>query len=248
MSNFLDVDSINVYYGGIHALQDVSIHIDEGEIVSVVGANGAGKSTLLRSIAGDKEIKSGTISFCGEKLPSTSYETVSRGISLVPEGRRIFPNLTVKGNLMVSMFNRKDSKEVMEKDFEEVMTLFPRLRERLKQKGGTLSGGEQQMLAIGRALMARPKLLCMDEPSLGLAPIIIDELFDKIVQLNKERGQTILIVEQNAFLALEVAHRAYVIKTGQVTREGTGEELLNDPTIQQEYLGMQQSDDESEDE
>lgn len=248
MSNFLDVDSINVYYGGIHALQDVSIHIDEGEIVSVVGANGAGKSTLLRSIAGDKEIKSGTISFCGEKLPSTSYETVSRGISLVPEGRRIFPNLTVKENLMVSMFNRKDSKEVMEKDFEEVMTLFPRLRERLKQKGGTLSGGEQQMLAIGRALMARPKLLCMDEPSLGLAPIIIDELFDKIVQLNKERGQTILIVEQNAFLALEVAHRAYVIKTGQVTREGTGEELLNDPTIQQEYLGMQQSDDESEDE
>lgn len=248
MSNFLDVDSINVYYGGIHALQDVSIHIDEGEIVSVVGANGAGKSTLLRSIAGDKEIKSGTISFCGEKLPSTSYETVTRGISLVPEGRRIFPNLTVKENLMVSMFNRKDSKEVMEKDFEEVMTLFPRLRERLKQKGGTLSGGEQQMLAIGRALMARPKLLCMDEPSLGLAPIIIDELFDKIVQLNKERGQTILIVEQNAFLALEVAHRAYVIKTGQVTREGTGEELLNDPTIQQEYLGMQQSDDESEDE
>lgn len=248
MSNFLDVDSINVYYGGIHALQDVSIHINEGEIVSVVGANGAGKSTLLRSIAGDKEIKSGTISFCGEKLPSTSYETVTRGISLVPEGRRIFPNLTVKENLMVSMFNRKDSKEVMEKDFEEVMTLFPRLRERLKQKGGTLSGGEQQMLAIGRALMARPKLLCMDEPSLGLAPIIIDELFDKIVQLNKERGQTILIVEQNAFLALEVAHRAYVIKTGQVTREGTGEELLNDPTIQQEYLGMQQSDDESEDE
>ncbi len=248
MSNFLDVDSINVYYGGIHALQDVSIHIDEGEIVSVVGANGAGKSTLLRSIAGDKEIRSGTISFCGEKLPSTSYETVTRGISLVPEGRRIFPNLTVKENLMVSMFNRKDSKEVMEKDFEEVMTLFPRLRERLKQKGGTLSGGEQQMLAIGRALMARPKLLCMDEPSLGLAPIIIDELFDKIVQLNKERGQTILIVEQNAFLALEVAHRAYVIKTGQVTREGTGEELLNDPTIQQEYLGMQQSDDESEDE
>ncbi|OUO93825.1 ABC transporter ATP-binding protein [Cloacibacillus sp. An23] len=246
MSNFLNVDSINVYYGGIHALQDVSIHIDEGEIVSVVGANGAGKSTLLRSIAGDKEIKSGVITFCGEKLPSTSYETVTRGISLVPEGRRIFPNLTVKENLMVSMFNRKDGKEAIEKDFEEVLSLFPRLRERLKQKGGTLSGGEQQMLAIGRALMARPKLLCMDEPSLGLAPIIIDELFDKIVQLNKERGQTILIVEQNAFLALEVAHRAYVIKTGQVTREGVGEELLNDPTIQQEYLGMQQSDGETE--
>ena len=240
MSKFLEVDSLNVYYGGIHALQDISLHIDEGEIVSVVGANGAGKSTLLRAIAGDKAIKSGTVKFCGERLPPTAYETMTKGISLVPEGRRIFPNLTVKENLIVSTFSRKDPKESIERDFEEVLALFPRLRERLKQRGGTLSGGEQQMLAIGRALMAHPKLLCMDEPSLGLAPIIVDELFEKILQLNSERGQTIMIVEQNAFLALEVANRAYVIKTGSITREGTGAALLNDPSIQQEYLGIQQ--------
>lgn len=240
MSKFLEVDSLNVYYGGIHALQDVSLYIDEGEIVSVVGANGAGKSTLLRAIAGDKAIKSGTVTFCGERLPHTAYETMAKGVSLVPEGRRIFPNLTVKENLIVSTFSRKDPKESIEKDFEEVLALFPRLRERLKQRGGTLSGGEQQMLAVGRALMAHPKLLCMDEPSLGLAPIIVDELFEKILQLNRERGQTIMIVEQNAFLALEVANRAYVIKTGSITREGTGAALLNDPSIQQEYLGIQQ--------
>ena len=165
---------------------------------------------------------------------------MAKGISLVPEGRRIFPNLTVKENLIVSTFSRKDPKESIERDFEEVLALFPRLRERLKQRGGTLSGGEQQMLAVGRALMAHPKLLCMDEPSLGLAPIIVDELFEKILQLNRERGQTIMIVEQNAFLALEVANRAYVIKTGSITREGTGAALLNDPSIQQEYLGIQQ--------
>ena len=240
MSKFLEVDSLNVYYGGIHALQDVSLYIDEGEIVSVVGANGAGKSTLLRAIAGDKAIKSGTVTFCGERFPHTAYETMAKGISLVPEGRRIFPNLTVKENLIVSTFSRKDPKESIERDFEEVLALFPRLRERLKQRGGTLSGGEQQMLAVGRALMAHPKLLCMDEPSLGLAPIIVDELFEKILQLNRERGQTIMIVEQNAFLALEVANRAYVIKTGSITREGTGAALLNDPSIQQEYLGIQQ--------
>jgi branched-chain amino acid transport system ATP-binding protein len=243
----LEVDALNVYYGGIHALQNVSLHINEGEIVSVIGANGAGKSTLLRTIAGDKEIKSGTITFCGERLPSTSYETVSRGISLVPEGRRIFPNLTVYENFIVSTYTRGHSKKSIEENLEEVMALFPRLKERLKQSGGTLSGGEQQMLAVGRALMARPKLLCMDEPSLGLAPIIIDELFEKIKQLNEERGQTILVVEQNAFLALEIANRAYILKTGSVTREGPGAELLNDPSIQHEYLGMRDISDEDKD-
>ena len=237
MNKFLEVDSLNVYYGGIHALQNVSLHVEEGEIVSVIGANGAGKSTLLRTIAGDKEINSGTITFRGECLPSTSYEAVFKGISLVPEGRRIFPNLTVHENLIVSTYARKNTRKSIEGDLEEVLTLFPRLKERLRQSGGTLSGGEQQMLAVGRALMARPKLLCMDEPSLGLAPIIVDELFEKIKQLNEERGQTIVIVEQNAFLALEIAHRAYVLKTGSVTREGTGTALLNDPSIQQEYLG-----------
>jgi len=240
VSRFLEVDSLSVYYGGIHALQNVSLYIEKGEIVSVIGANGAGKSTLLRTIAGDKEIKSGTITFCGERLPSTAYETVLKGISLVPEGRRIFPNLTVKENLIVSTYTRKTTKKSIENDLDEVLTLFPRLKERLKQRGGVLSGGEQQMLAVGRALMARPKLLCMDEPSLGLGPIIIDELFEKIKQLNKERDQTILIVEQNAFLALEIANRAYVLKTGNVTNEGLGVALLNDPSIQQEYLGIQQ--------
>jgi branched-chain amino acid transport system ATP-binding protein len=234
----LEVESLNVYYGGIHALQDVSLYIDEGEIVSVIGANGAGKSTLLRTIAGDKEIKSGNITFRGERLPKTSYETVSMGISLVPEGRRIFPNLTVYENLIVSTYTRAHSKKSIDEDLDEVLALFPRLKERLKQSGGTLSGGEQQMLAVGRALMAHPKLLCMDEPSLGLAPIIIDELFEKIKQLNEERDQTILIVEQNAFLALEIASRAYILKTGSVTREGLGAELLGDPSIQHEYLGV----------
>jgi len=238
VSKFLEVDSLEVYYGGIHALHSVSLHINEGEIVAIVGANGAGKSTLLRTIAGDKEAKSGIITFRGERLPATAYETVAKGISLVPEGRRIFPNLTVKENLIVGAYNRKDMKKAMSEDYEEVLTLFPRLKERLGQLGGTMSGGEQQMLALGRALMARPKLLCMDEPSLGLAPIIVDELFEKIRQLNRERKQTILVVEQNAFLALEMANRAYILNTGKIIREGTGTELLNDPTVQENYLGI----------
>ena len=162
---------------------------------------------------------------------------VDKGISLVPEGRRIFPNLTVRENLKVGAYIRKDGKAAIEADFEDVLQLFPRLKERINQMSGTLSGGEQQMLAVGRALMARPKLLCMDEPSLGLAPIIIDEMFDKIVQLNKERNQTILVVEQNAFLALEVAKRAYILKTGEIVREDCAEVLLDDPAVQQEYLG-----------
>ena len=238
MNRFLEVNNLEVYYGGIHARHNVSLHIDEGEIVSIIGANGAGKSTLLRSIAGAKDIKSGTIRFQGNPLPPTGHETVAKGISLVPEGRRIFPNLTVRENLMVGAYNRKDMKVAMTEDLDEVLTLFPRLKERINQMGGTMSGGEQQMLAIGRALMARPKLLCMDEPSLGLAPIIIDELFEKIVSLNQERKQTILVVEQNAFLALDVAHRAYILNTGKIVREGTGAELLNDPVVQENYLGM----------
>ena len=238
MSSFLEVNHLDVYYGGIHALHNISLHIEEGEIVSIIGANGAGKSTLLRTIAGDNEYKSGSLKFQGEDLPGASHAVVKRGISLVPEGRRIFPNLTVKENLNIGAYSRTNKAEIAE-DYDEVLTLFPRLKERLNQMSGTLSGGEQQMLAVGRALMARPKLLCMDEPSLGLAPIIIDELFDKICQLNKERNQTLLIVEQNAFLALECATRAYVLKTGQITREGTGQDLLNDPMVQQEYLGIQ---------
>lgn len=238
MGNFLEIENLEVYYGGIHALHDVSLHVDQGEIVSIIGANGAGKSTLMRSIAGDKEVKSGTKRFCGQILPKTSHETVQRGISLVPEGRRIFPGLTVQENLTLGAYSRKNYKTALTEDLTEVLDLFPRLKERFHQPGGTLSGGEQQMLAVGRALMARPKLLCMDEPSLGLAPVIVDDLFDKIIQLNQERGQTILIVEQNAFLALEVANRAYILNTGTITREGSGSELLHDPAVQENYLGI----------
>ena len=237
MSTLLDIKNLEVYYGGIHAIRNLSMHIEEGEIVSIIGANGAGKSTLLRTIAGDKKFDSGDIRFHGDPLPKAVHEVVDKGISLVPEGRRIFPNLTVRENLKVGAYIRKDGKAAIEADFEDVLQLFPRLKERINQMSGTLSGGEQQMLAVGRALMARPKLLCMDEPSLGLAPIIINEMFDKIVQLNKERNQTILVVEQNAFLALEVAKRAYILKTGEIVREDCAEVLLDDPAVQQEYLG-----------
>lgn len=235
-NNMLDVENLQVYYGGIHALRGITMHIKPGEIVAVIGSNGAGKSTLMRTIAADKEHKSGSIRFMGEELPAKSYQAVAKGISLVPEGRRIFPNLTVNDNLLIGAYLRK-SKEDVRKDIDEVMQLFPRLGERRNQMAGTLSGGEQQMLAIGRALMAKPKLLMLDEPSLGLAPIIINEVFNKITQINKEIGQTILLVEQNAYLALDVSHRAYVMKTGQIIREGASRELLHDPSIQEDYLG-----------
>lgn len=236
----LDVKDIEVYYGGIHALHSVSIHINEGEILSIIGSNGAGKSTLLRTIAGEKGKKSGTIVFDNKTLPEQSHEAAKMGISLVPEGRRIFFNLTVRENLIIGSYLRKNKSDVNE-DFEEVLTLFPRLKERLNQMSGTLSGGEQQMLAVGRALMAHPKLLCLDEPSLGLAPIIVDELFDKIVQINKKKRQTILLVEQNAFLALEIAHRAYILKTGSIVGEATGAEFLNDSSVKESYLGIKES-------
>lgn len=235
-NNMLDVENLQVYYGGIHALQGVSMHIKPGEIVAVIGSNGAGKSTLMRTIAADKEYKGGTITFDGQPLPARSHQAVARGISLVPEGRRIFPNLTVHENLAIGAYLRT-SKEEIRRETEEVLELFPRLRERYGQLAGTLSGGEQQMLAIGRALMAKPKLLCLDEPSLGLAPIVINEVFNKITQINRDFGQTILLVEQNAYLALEVSHRAYVMKTGCMIREGQSRDLLHDPVIQEDYLG-----------
>ncbi len=236
-SNLLDIENLNVYYGGIHAIQGISMHIKPGEIVSVIGSNGAGKSTLMRCIAADKEYQGGSIRFNDDSLPKKSYMAVSKGISLVPEGRRIFPNLTVRENLLVGAYLQK-SKMAIHSGMDDVMELFPRLRERIGQLAGTLSGGEQQMLAVGRALMARPTLLCLDEPSLGLAPIVIDEMFKKIVQVNRDLGQTILLVEQNAYLALEVSHRAYVMKTGKIIREGRSADLLLDPTIQEDYLGI----------
>lgn len=238
MSRLLEIKDLYAYYGGICALQGVSLYINEGEITSIIGSNGAGKSTLMRTISGDKALASGSIVFDGKPLPTSVYQVVSKGISLVPEGRRIFPSLTVRENLILGTCARKDYKHAMEETLEEVLALFPVLKTRLRQSGGTLSGGEQQMLAIGRALMARPKLLCLDEPSLGLAPIIINELFDKIQQLNRELGLTVLLVEQNAYLALDVAHRAYVLNTGHITLEGAGSELAYNPSVQEEYLGI----------
>jgi len=233
----LDVRDLSVYYGGICAINKISLHVDPGEIVAVIGANGAGKSTLMKTIAAVKPYASGTIEFKGSPLLKDAHKVVTSGITLVPEGRRIFSPFSVRENLMVGAYTRSNQKEI-EKMMDEVFQLFPRLKERINQRGGTLSGGEQQMLAVGRALMSQPQMLMLDEPSLGLAPIIIDTMFDTIVRLNRELGLTILLVEQNASLALEMCHRAYVLKTGQIIMEGTGKELLDDPRVRASYLGI----------
>ena len=238
MSILLEVKDLHSYYGGICALDGVSLHINQGEITSIIGSNGAGKSTLMRTIAGDKAINSGEILLEGEALPVNVHQVAAKGSSLVPEGRRIFPALTVRENLILGTCANSNYKKAMQETYEEVLTLFPILKKRLHQSGGTLSGGEQQMLAIGRALMAHPKLLCLAAPSLGLAPIIIDEVFDKIQQLNRDTGLTVLLVEQNAYLALDVAHHAYVLNTGHITLEGTGAELADNESVQDEYLGI----------
>lgn len=233
----LKVDRLVVHYGGILALHEVSLWVGAGEIVAVIGANGAGKSTLLRTIAGIKVATSGQIFFEGAPLPRKPHLVVNRGVVLVPEGRRIFAPLTVRENLLLGSYSRKDAGEVRG-TMETVFALFPVLAERLGQRGGTLSGGEQQMLAIGRALMAKPELLLLDEPSLGLAPIVVDALFQKISQLNREMGLTILLVEQNASLALEFAHRAYVMATGEIRMTGLGKDLLADRRVKESYLGV----------
>lgn len=233
----LDVRDISVFYGGICALNQVSLHVDQGEVVAVIGANGAGKSTLMKTIVGVKSYTSGAIEFKGAPLKKDAHKVVASGITLVPEGRRIFPPLSVRENLMVGAYTRSNRQE-FEKTLKEIFELFPRLEERLYQRGGTLSGGEQQMLAVGRALMSQPQLLMLDEPSLGLAPIVIDSMFETIVRLNHEMGLTILLVEQNATLALEMCQRAYVLKTGQITMEGSGKELLEDPRVRKTYLGI----------
>ena len=234
---FLDVKDLEVFYGGIRAIHGVSLRVERGEIVSVIGANGAGKSTLLKSIASAKKAAAGSLSFQGLPIPSDTHQVVRTGITLVPEGRRIFSPLTVRENLMAGAYTRDDKTEI-EHSLEEVFSLFPRLKERLDQRGGTLSGGEQQMLAVGRALMSRPKLLMLDEPSLGLAPIVYEAMFDVFQRLNEEMGMTILLVEQNAILALEMSDRAYVLATGQISLEGKGEDLLEDPRVQASYLGI----------
>lgn len=236
-NSLLSVADLRVAYGGIQALHGVSLRVERGEIVSVIGANGAGKSTLLKTITGIKAPTSGRILFDGAPLPKNAYQVVRAGVTLVPEGRRIFAPLSVRENLLLGAYTRNDSREV-QRSMDYVFGLFPVLRERVRQHGGTLSGGEQQMLAIGRALMSQPRLLLLDEPSLGLAPIIVDTLFETLVRLNRDTGLSILLVEQNASLALEISHRAYVLETGEIRLEGPGVKLLNDPRIRESYLGV----------
>ena len=232
--SLLYIDDLRVYYGGIEALKGISIQVEKGEIVTLIGANGAGKSTTLRAISGLVPIKTGTITYDGSVISGQSpQKIVSEGICMVPEGRRVFPNLTVLENLRIGAYLRKDD---IQPDIDHVYQLFPRLKERSWQLAGTLSGGEQQMLAVGRALMMRPKLLMMDEPSLGLAPLVIRDIFSIIRTLHEE-GITILLVEQNANAALRVADSAYVLETGSLGMHGTGEELLNDPRVKDAYLG-----------
>ncbi len=234
--SLLKVTDLHVNYGGIDALRGISFEVEEGEIVTLIGANGAGKSTTLRTICGLVRSSSGRIVYDGRDITSQSTQRiVSEGIALVPEGRRVFDNLTVKENLQIGAYLRKD-KNSIEADIEHVYTLFPRLKERNWQKAGTLSGGEQQMLAVGRAMMTRPRILMMDEPSLGLAPLIVKDIFSIIRQLN-QTGMTILLIEQNANAALRCAHHAYVLETGRITMAGTGEELLADKRVQDAYLG-----------
>lgn len=233
----LEVKDLRVHYGKIEAIKGISFVVNQGEIVSLIGANGAGKTTTLKTISGLRNVSSGQILFDGQDISKiAAHERVDLGISQAPEGRGIFPGMTVLENLEIGKFNRKNRKAEMDEDLEMVYGLFPRLKERLSQAGGTLSGGEQQMLAIGRALMARPKLLLLDEPSMGLAPQMIANIFRIITQINKQ-GVTILLVEQNAQQALQRADRAYILETGNVTKEAKASDLLNDPDVKAAYLG-----------
>ena len=232
----LRLNEIHTYYGNIRAIRGVSLYVEDGEMVCLIGANGAGKSTTLMTISGIHHPVQGTITFEGEDLTETSAEKrVELGISQVPEGRLIFSEMTVLENLELGAFRRKDTL-IIKEDLDRVFDLFPILRERRTQQGGTLSGGEQQMLAIGRALMSHPRLLLLDEPSLGLAPILVEQIFEIIQEINKQ-GTTILLVEQNAYLALQLTHRGYVMETGEIAIEGTSAELLNDVRVRQAYLG-----------
>jgi branched-chain amino acid transport system ATP-binding protein len=231
----LELNNINVYYGAIHALKNLSLKVEQGEIVTLIGANGAGKSTTLKAISAINKPKSGSVKFNGEELGSLAPEDIVKlGISHVPEGRRVFSAMTVMENLEMGAYTRKD-KPSIKMDYEKVFALFPRLLERKEQLAGTLSGGEQQMLAIGRALMSRPKLLILDEPSMGLAPLIVKEIFSIIREINKE-GTTVLLVEQNAHMALQCADRAYIIKNGEIELEGKADTLLGNEDIKKAYL------------
>ena len=231
----LKVEGINVYYGAIHAIKDISFEVNEGEIVTLIGANGAGKSTILKTVSGLLRSKTGSIEFLGEKIGTVApHKVVNRGLAHVPEGRRVFSQMTVQENLEMGAYTRPGSE--VDASLARVYEQFPRLKERRKQVAGTLSGGEQQMLAMGRALMSKPKLLMLDEPSMGLAPILVDQIFE-IIQSLHQAGTTILLVEQNAQMALSVADRGYVLETGRIVNSGAGKTLLEDESVKKAYLG-----------
>ncbi|PTA45238.1 ABC transporter ATP-binding protein [Micromonospora sp. RP3T] len=233
----LEIEDVSLLYGRIQALHGISLTVDEGEIVALIGANGAGKSTTMRAISGIRPIATGSIKFAGEDISKLRADLrVRRGLCQAPEGRGIFPGMTVLENLDMGAYTRRDKAGIAQ-DLARVLDLFPRLAERRKQAGGTLSGGEQQMLAVGRALMSRPKLLLLDEPSMGLAPMLIQQIFTIITEINQQ-GTTILLVEQNAQQALARAHRAYVLETGRIVKSGTGADLLHDPSVKEAYLGV----------
>ncbi|MCF2661915.1 ABC transporter ATP-binding protein [Pseudoflavonifractor phocaeensis] len=235
MSTVLKVEDINVYYGAIHAIKNVSFEVNQGEVVTLIGANGAGKSTILKTVSGLLSSRTGSIEFMGEKLGSIpAHKIVTKGLALVPEGRQVFLQMTVEENLEMGAFTRP--KAEIAASIADVYERFPRLKERRRQIAGTLSGGEQQMLAMGRALMSKPNLLMLDEPSMGLAPILVEQIFDIVQELNRH-GTTILLVEQNAQMALSVAHRGYVLETGKIVTTGSGEELLEDEAVKKAYLG-----------
>jgi branched-chain amino acid transport system ATP-binding protein len=232
----LELRDVHTYYGNIHALKGLQLTVELGEIVTLIGANGAGKSTTLKTISGLLRPRQGEVWFDGERIDGLSaHEIVAKGISQSPEGRRIFPKMSVRENLEMGAFQRTPGPEV-QADFERVFTLFPRLKERVGQNGGTLSGGEQQMLAIGRALMARPKVLLLDEPSMGLAPILVEQIFDIVKDINAS-GTTVLLVEQNALMALGIARRGYILQTGEIVLEDVAERLIVNPEVQKAYLG-----------
>ncbi|HFC12642.1 MAG TPA: ABC transporter ATP-binding protein [Anaerolineae bacterium] len=234
----LEVNDVHAYYGNIHALKGVNLTVEAGEIVSLIGGNGAGKTTTLRTICGLMQPRTGYVKFMGEDLANyPAHALVSKGIAMVPEGRGVFAKLTVEENLAMGAFHRND-KVAIKEDIEQSYVLFPRLGERRKQLAGTMSGGEQQMLAVTRALMSRPKLLLMDEPSMGLAPVLVDGIFEAIEKINAD-GMTILLVEQNAHMALQVAGRGYVLQTGEIVLSNSAEILRNDPTVQKAYLGIE---------
>ena len=237
MGELLSVKNINVFYGSIHAIKDVSFHVNEGEIVTLIGANGAGKTTTMHAISGLLKLQSGEIDYNGQVISKMEpHKIIRQGLAQVPEGRRVFSGLTVQQNLQMGAYTRRDGKDAIQSDYDMVFDLLPRLKERRNQPAGTLSGGEQQMLAMGRALMCKPKMLLLDEPSMGLSPLLVKEIFKIIREVNRN-GVTVLLVEQNAAMALSIATRAYVLETGRITKEGSADALMHDDDVRRAYLG-----------